>query len=227
LEFSNYCLSPDETRSYFKKQGWSTVVGFQTRNVPHRAHEYLLRRALEQADGLFIQPLVGTKKRGDYTHMAILTAYRALIDEFLPKERILLGVLSTAMRYAGPREALLHAIIRRNHGCSHFIVGRDHAGVGDFYGKYEAQELTRHFDGELGIQILRLPGPFHCTVCDEIVTEKTCPHAERAPDTTQQVSGTLLRSMLMENGTAAPALIRPEIVKSIRGLQIFIDEEAE
>ena len=227
FEFSPYDLTPDETRAHFEREGWTTVVGFQTRNVPHRAHEHLLRLALERADGLFIQPLVGTRKRGDYTPAAILTAYRALIDDFLPRERILLGILSTAMRYAGPREALFHAIIRRNYGCTHFIVGRDHAGVGDYYGKYEAHELTRQFDGELGIQVLRFFGPFYCATCDGIVTERTCPHLPEASAATRQISGTDMRDILLSDRPCPPELMRPRVVESIRGLQMFITEDAE
>lgn len=225
FEFSAHELTPDETRAYFAKMGWRTVVGFQTRNVPHRAHEYLLRLALEQADGLFIQPLVGCRKRGDYTPKAILTAYRAMIDGFLPRNRVLLGVLSTAMRYAGPREAVFHAVIRRNYGCTHFIVGRDHAGVRNYYGKYDAHKLTRQFDGALGIQILRFFEPFHCQLCGGIVTERTCPHVETMPQATKQISGTEVRSTLLNGEPCVPELIRPEILESIRDLPLFINED--
>lgn len=227
FDFSEYELTPAETRAHFAERGWGEIVGFQTRNVPHRAHEYLLRLALEQGDGLFIQPLIGTRKRGDYTPMAILTAYRTLIDRFLPKERVLLGVLSTAMRYAGPREALFHAIIRRNYGCTHFIVGRDHAGVANYYGKYDAHDLTRRFDGELGIQILRFYGPYFCALCSGIVTERSCPHARTVPHATREISGTLLRELLSRGRAAAPELMRPEIVASLSGLPMFIEEDAE
>jgi sulfate adenylyltransferase len=224
MEFSQYDLTPAQTRALFRKNGWDTVVGFQTRNVPHRAHEYLLRLALEQADGLFIQPLVGIKKRGDYTARAILEGYEELIDGFLPKKRIQLGVLSATMRYAGPREAVFHAIIRRNYGCTHFIVGRDHAGVGDYYGKYEAHEMTRKFYGDLGIDILRFAGPFHCSTCGGIVTERTCPHD---PDSTEQISGTDVRSMLSGDKPVPADFMRPEVVQRLRGMPVFIDQEAE
>lgn len=225
FEFSAYDLAPAETRAIFRERGWKTVVGFQTRNIPHRAHEYLQRLALEQADGLFIQPLVGYKKRGDFNPMAILTAYRTLVDRFLPSERVLVGVLTTAMRYAGPREALFHAIIRRNYGCTHFVVGRDHAGVGNYYGRYEAHELTRRFERELGIAVLRFSGPFYCARCEGIVTERTCGHAVTAPDAVQEISGSRLRAHLTNGGGAPSFLIRPEVVASVSALPLFIDED--
>lgn len=227
FEFSQYEFTPEETRSHFASRGWRTIVGFQTRNVPHRAHEYLLRLALEQADGLFIQPLVGRKKRGDFHPLAILSGYQTLINDFLPTNRVFLGILSTTMRYAGPREALFHAIIRRNYGCTHFIIGRDHAGVGDYYEKYEAQQLAQNFDGELGIQILRLSGPFYCQRCDGIVTERTCPHVVSAPEQIQEISGTEVRAMLSEGGRVASEIMRPEVAASLAGLSLFIDEDEE
>jgi sulfate adenylyltransferase len=223
-ELSAYEFTPEATRRLFAERGWRTVVGFQTRNVPHRAHEYLLRLALEQADGLFIQPLVGMKKPGDFVGRAIIKAYEALIAGFLPKERIVLGVLSTAMRYAGPKEALFHALIRRNHGCSHFIVGRDHAGVGNFYGRYDAHALTRRHDHELGIGILRFAGPFYCARCGGIATERTCGHVGMVPAVTREISGTDVRRLLSAGGECAPELIRPEIVDSVRGEPLFVEE---
>ncbi len=225
FEFSRHELTPEETRALFHERGWKTVAGFQTRNVPHRAHEYLQRVALELVDGLFIQPLVGRKKKGDYAPEAILTAYRALIDGFFPPSRVALGILTTSMRYAGPREALFHAIIRRNYGCTHFIVGRDHAGVGDYYGKYQAHELTRRFDGELGIAVMRLHGPYHCAICDGIVTEQTCPHETTAPKAVTHISGTDMRAMLSGGRTPDGHLMRPRIIESVRGLSLFIDQD--
>ncbi len=221
-----YELSPVETRAIFKARGWRTVVGFQTRNVPHRAHEYLQRVALETADGLFVQPLVGLKKAGDFTPEAILAGYRALIDGFFPTEQVVLGILTTAMRYAGPREAVFHAIIRRNYGCSHFIVGRDHAGVGNYYGKYEAHDVTRQFEGELGIEIMRLHGPFHCRACEGIVTEQTCRHLTTEPAMITEISATEIRAVLTSGEDTRPDLIRPEIVAALDGMPVFIEGEA-
>lgn len=222
LDISKWEFTPDETKQEIKRRGWSTVAGFQTRNVPHRAHEYLQRIALEHVDGLFIQPLVGWKRAGDYTPQAIITGYQALIDGFYPSRNVMLGILSTAMRYAGPREAVFHAIIRRNYGCTHFVVGRDHAGVGDYYGKYEAHDLTRRFDGELGIEIMRLHGPFHCRRCDGIVTEQTCGHVDTSPDMTRQISGTDMRAILVEGVKPDPDLMRPEIVASLKNILLFV-----
>ena len=227
LEFSEYELTPEETRALFKKYGLKTVAGFQTRNVPHRAHEYLQRLALETTDGLFIQPLVGKKKFGDYTPAAILASYKVLVRNFFPKDRVVLGILSTSMRYAGPREALFHALIRRNYGCTHFIVGRDHAGVGDYYGKYEAQEMALKHQDDLGIRILPFPGPYYCAACDGIVTERTCQHLETAPDKTDQISGTQVRKILGSGDKTHREWMRPEILKSIEGIKLFIDKEAE
>ena len=227
FEYSAHERTPAATRSLFAKRGWKRIVGFQTRNVPHRAHEYLQRVGLEYVDGLFIQPLVGRKKRGDYTPAAILAGYQALIDSFYRPDRVALGILSTWMRYAGPREAVFHAIIRRNYGCTHFIVGRDHAGVGDYYDKYAAHELTERFDGELGIEILRLKGPYHCAACDGIVTEQTCPHETTAPDKVTHISGTDIRAMLVGGRTPEPHLIRPEIIAALDGVPLFVTEDDE
>ena len=224
LDISEHELTPAETRAIFAERGWLTVAGFQTRNVPHRAHEYLQRISLDMVDGLFVQPLVGRKKAGDYTPEAILTGYRTLIDGFYRRERVLLGILSTSMRYAGPREAVFHAIIRRNYGCTHFIVGRDHAGVGDYYEKYAAHELTRRFDGELGIEIMRLHGPYYCRICDGIVTEHTCPHTDEAA-AVKQISGTEMRAILLGGEKPDPNLMRPAIVEGLAGVPLFIEQD--
>lgn len=224
LDISDYELLPQETRSLFQERGWKRIVGFQTRNVPHRAHEYLQRVALELVDGLLIQPLVGRKKAGDFRPEAIMTAYRALIAEFFPPDKVVLGVLSTVMRYAGPREALFHAIIRRNYGCTHFIVGRDHAGVGNYYGKYDAHDLVRRFAGEVGIEIFCLHGPYYCSRCRGMVTEHTCPHFVRAPECIQEISGTDMRAILSDGKLPDPNLMRPEIVNAVSGMKLFVEE---
>lgn len=224
LDISHYELTPQQTKKIFRDCGWRRIVGFQTRNVPHRAHEYLQKVALEQVDGIFVQPLVGRKKAGDFAPEAIMTAYRTLIDGFFPKNRAVLGILSTIMRYAGPREALFHALIRRNYGCTHFIIGRDHAGVGSYYGKYDAHALATRFDGELGIEIMALHGPYHCRICGGIVTEHTCPHNASAPEAVREISGTDMRAILVGGQTPDPALMRPEIVKSLAGMKLFVEE---
>lgn len=221
FDISDYELTPQETRQIFRERGWKRIVGFQTRNVPHRAHEYLQRVALEHVDGLFVQPLVGRKRAGDYTPEAVMRGYRALIGDFLPSNRVLLGILSTQMRYAGPREAVFHAIIRRNYGCTHFIVGRDHAGVGDWYGLYDAHELTRQFDGDLGIEIMRLKGPYHCKKCDGIATENTCAHA--GTDFMEQISGTYMRHILSNGRHPDPHLMRQEVVDALKGITCFLE----
>ena len=217
-------LTPKETRAAFRDKGWSTVVGFQTRNVPHRAHEYLQRVALEHVDGLFIQPLIGKKKPGDFTPEAVIRGYRALIDHAFRPDKVQLGTLTTSMRYAGPREAVFHAIIRRNYGCTHFIVGRDHAGAGGFYEKYEAHDMTRRFDGKLGIEIMRLHGPFHCSICDGIVTEHTCPHGKLG--VIEEISGSDMRRIIQSGELPPPHLMRRQVIEAIRNIEPFIGEDA-
>lgn len=218
-------LTPEEAKALFEWNGWKTVTGFQTRNVPHRAHEYLLRVALETTDGLFVQPLVGRKKAGDFTPQAVISAYEALLGGFFPEASSTLGILTTSMRYAGPREAVFHAVVRRNYGCTHFIVGRDHAGVGNYYGKYDAHALTRRFDGELGIEIFRFAGPYHCALCDGIVTERTCRHEGIAPDAVTHIAGTDMRAMLLGGTQPDRHLMRPEIIDAVRDVPLFIDKE--
>jgi sulfate adenylyltransferase len=200
-------LSPRQTREIFAKKKLKTIAGFQTRNVLHRAHEYLQRCALELVDGLFLQPIAGWKKSGDFTAEAVVKAYQEFINDYYPKERVVLGTLKTAMRYAGPKEAVFHAIIRRNFGCTHFIVGRDHAGVGGYYGKYEAQDI---FDsiGDLGITILKFKEPLYCSKCDLIVTEKTCGHGAKYH---QEISGTLVREVIKKGKQPEHQLFRPEV----------------
>lgn len=224
---SEYELTPAQSRDAKASLGWQTMVGFQTRNVPHRAHEYLQRVALEHVDGLFLQPLVGRKKRGDYTPEAIIRGYEALIEGFYPKDRVLFTILTTSMRYAGPREAVFHALVRRNYGCTHFIVGRDHAGVGNYYGLYDAHQLAERFADEMDIEILRLHGPYHCALCGSIVTDKTCPHEQSHPDAVTHISGTDMRAILSGGREPQPHLMRPQIVEALHSVPLFIEEEDE
>jgi sulfate adenylyltransferase len=221
---AKYELTPAETKKKFAELGWKTIVGFQTRNVPHRAHEYLQRVALEHVDGLFVQPLVGQKKNGDYTPEAVIKGYQTLVKDFYPANRVLMGILSTSMRYAGPREAVFHALVRRNYGCTHFIVGRDHAGVGNYYDKYAGHNLLRTFEGEMGIKIMYLHGPFHCNICDGIVTEHTCPHVVTEPAATNQISGTMMRQILSGGSKPDPRYFRPEILEALKNVELFINK---
>ena len=217
----NYDLSPKETRVLFKKLGWDTVVGFQTRNVPHRAHEYLQKSALEHVDGLLIQPKIGEKKAGDYTNDAILEGYESLTSNYYPKESVILSMFKSRMWYAGPREAVFDSIVRKNYGCTHFIIGRDHAGVGNYYGDFEAQRL---FDamGNIDINPLYYHYAFYCNRCDGIVSEKICPH-----DSTHHLepSGTKLRGMLSDGESPPSELMRPEVTETVLTLEeIFVEE---
>lgn len=205
--FNEFNLDPLETRLLFKEKGWETVVGFQTRNAPHRAHEYLQRIGLEITDGLFINPVIGKKKTGDFTDEAILASYTYMIKNIFPRDRSVLSILPLKMRYAGPREAILHAIIRKNFGCTHFIVGRDHAGVGDYYGTYAAQEIFDTIE-DIGITILKLENSFHCKGCETVASPKTCAHSE---DLHTGPSGTLIRKLLQAGQSVPPEIMRPEI----------------
>ena len=202
-------------REEFRRRGWKTITGFQTRNLGHRAHERLQKTALEITDGLLIHPLIGWKKAGDMLPEVILDGYRLLIDTYYPPANAMLSGLTTAMRYAGPREAVFHAIIRRNFGCTHFIVGRDHAGVGGYYAKYAAHELVRRYSAaELGITPLLLHGPCWCDRCTEIVTEKTCPHGETS---WVDISGTEVRAMIGRGERPPAFFMRPEIADFLVG----------
>ncbi len=207
LNFPQYNLDPFQVREEFSKRNWEKVVAFQTRNVPHRAHEYLQSRALEGVDGLFIHPVVGKKKAGDFQDESIIGGYEILIDKYHPKDRVLLGILPIKMRYAGPREAVLHAIVRQNFGCSHFIVGRDHAGVGDYYGPYAAQEIFEEFDkSDLEIDILKFP---------EVVFNKKrqdlCFINECKKTDISNFSGTKLRTYIERQEKPPEYLLRPEV----------------
>lgn len=209
ITFPQYQLKPSETKRIFKERKWSTITGFQTRNPVHRAHEYLQRIALEITDGLFIQPLIGWKKKGDVSPQAIISSYEQLLSNYYPEDNVLLGLLTTPMRYAGPREAVFHAIIRRNYGCTHFIVGRDHAGVGGYYKEYEAQEFAKRFNA-LGIEILALCGPYYCRKCTSVVTKKSCRHGlEYAVD----ISGTEVRDFISNNKPVPLEVMRADVAE--------------
>ncbi len=210
-EFPELDLKPIETRVLFKTKKWDQVVAFQTRNPPHLGHEYVQKAALTFKDGLFINPVIGKKKPGDFLDIVIIEAYKTLIDNYFPENRVVMSTFETEMRYAGPKEAIFHAIARKNFGCDYIIIGRDHAGVGDFYGPYEAHEIFRHFP-DLEIEPLFFRSFSRCNICNSVVNDKICPHPQK--DHTF-FSGTKIRDLIKSGKKPTPDIMRPEVAEVI------------
>ncbi len=209
--FEQYSLKPMETRVLFKEKGWRTVVGFQTRNVPHLGHEYVQKTALTFVDGIFINPIIGKKKKGDYKDEVILGAYNTLMNNYYLHNRAVMSILEAEMRYAGPKEAIFHAIMRKNFGCSHFIVGRDHAGVGDYYGPYAAQDIFDKFP-DLGITPVFFKSFTYCEKCGGAVDGFICPHDDKYRE---NFSGTKMRKLFKAGKTPPDHMMRPEVAEQV------------
>jgi len=206
-----YRMTPQQTRKAFSDAGWKTIVAFQTRNPPHVAHEMLQKTSLTTHDGVFVNPLIGKKKSGDFVDEVILESYLAMIDNYYPKNRCILATLHTEMRYAGPKEAIHHAIMRQNYGCTHIIIGRDHAGVGKYYSPFAAQEIFSDYT-DMAIRPIFFPAFYYCKKCLAFTNERACPHS---PEFHEQISGTKLRALIDEGQSPSEFIMRPEVIKVI------------
>ncbi|MDP6156781.1 MAG: sulfate adenylyltransferase [Candidatus Thermoplasmatota archaeon] len=218
--FKELNLRPRETRALFRENGWKTVVSFQTRNAPHNGHEYVQKAALTFTDGLFINPVIGKKKAGDFTDDVIIDTYRELIHHYYPKDRVAMSILPFEMRYAGPREAIFHAIIRKNYGCTHIIIGRDHAGVGNYYGPFDAHKIFDKFP-DLGIKPFFFRSFFHCKKCGGVANDCICPHEG---EHIINFAGTKMRKLLIDGKRPDELMMRPEVVDVIlRSKKPFVE----